>query len=385
MSPFRQSGAGQSGAEADAAPRLTVLSWPYRRRGVTNPYTRRLGEALSDQGLCVREFSAWALLTGRVDVWHMHWPEGTLRSPSRLLGLLRLTQFMLLVAVARLRNVACVWTMHNLESHERAHRDLERRLWRFLIPRLDGIMLLSRASRDLLLERHPAAREVPCHVIPHGHYRGSYPDTETRLSARATYGWTSGERIVAFVGRVRAYKNVDALITAFRAMPDPDLRLVVAGDADDPDVGRRLRQAAADDARVRLDLGFVPDDAIQRPLRAADLAVLPYRDVLNSGSAILALSFDCPVLVPERGAMGELRERVGAPWVQCYTGALTPETLRDALDQAARRPEGAPDLSAFEWSAIGRQLASFYRAIHRRNDAARRESRARPIEPNHEL
>ena len=51
---------------------------------------------------------------------------------------------------------------------------------------------------------------------------------------------------------------------------------------------------------------------------AADLVVLPFSDIMHSGSAILALSFNKPVLVPARGALPELQTRVGAAWVQTY-------------------------------------------------------------------
>jgi beta-1,4-mannosyltransferase len=43
-------------------------------------------------------------------------------------------------------------------------------------------------------------------------------------------------------------------------------------------------------------------------MRAADLIALPYKEILNSGSAILALSFDRPILVPAAGALAELSE-----------------------------------------------------------------------------
>jgi beta-1,4-mannosyltransferase len=68
--------------------------------------------------------------------------------------------------------------------------------------------------------------------------------------------------------------------------------------------------AAQRDARVRAYLGFVPDPDVQRFLKAADFVVLPYRDVLTSGAALLAISFARPLVVPRRGCLAEL-EREG--------------------------------------------------------------------------
>ena len=68
-------------------------------------------------------------------------------------------------------------------------------------------------------------------------------------------------------------------------------------------------------------------------LPATDLVVLPYRDILNSGSAVLALSFDRPVLVPRRGSLGDLQNHVGRQWVRTYEGDIGAAEL-----EAASRP-----------------------------------------------
>lgn len=342
---------------------LTLLSWPYRR-GVMNPYTERMGRAVAERGMDVAEFSPWRLLAGRADVWHMHWPEGAVRSRNPAVAALRLGAFALLVLAARARGVACVWTVHNLQGHDRTHPRLEEWLWRFLVPRLDGVVLLSQATEAPLWRRHPASRRLPSRVVPHGHFRGVYPNTIGRDAARARYGFGPRDRVAAFVGRIRPYKNVDQLIAAVRGLDDPALRLVVAGHADDPALGGRLRALAGDDPRIRLDLGFLPDDAMQVPLNAADLVVLPYQDILNSGAAILALSFGRPVLVPGLGAMGELRAMAGHPWVQCFDGPLTAGALERAL--AAVPAQGDPDLTPLDWSESGRRLADFYASLCRR-------------------
>ena len=60
-------------------------------------------------------------------------------------------------------------------------------------------------------------------VIPHGHYRAAYPNDVTRAEARERLGIAPDARVVAFVGQVRAYKNVPELVVAARALPDADV------------------------------------------------------------------------------------------------------------------------------------------------------------------
>lgn len=59
-------------------------------------------------------------------------------------------------------------------------------------------------------------------------------------------------------------------------------------------------------------LRFASDAEVADLFRAATIVVLTYREILNSGSALLALSFDRPV--PAKGAMAELEDRAGAEW-----------------------------------------------------------------------
>jgi hypothetical protein len=100
---------------------------------------------------------------------------------------------------------------------------------------------------------------------------------------------------------------------------------------------------------------------VQCYLRAADLVVVPFTELTNSGSALLALSFDRPILVPARGAMAEVQALVGGDWVYTYEEELTPDLLAAALDWAVKRPKDAvPRLDALEWPEIARRTLTCY-------------------------
>ena len=111
----------------------------------------------------------------------------------------------------------------------------------------------------------------------------------------------------------------------------------------------------------------MPDAEVARTVCAADLMVLPFSQILNSGSALLALSFNVPILVPAQGTLIELAELVGPEWVRTYPDTLTPEILADALQWAAQpRPTPAP-LDHFDWDSSGKATADFLRAIAQGN------------------
>jgi glycosyltransferase involved in cell wall biosynthesis len=113
-----------------------------------------------------------------------------------------------------------------------------------------------------------------------------------------------------------------------------------------------------------LRLELVDPAATAQLFAACDLVVLPYREILNSGTAMLALSYDRPVLLPDQGATGDLAAAVGPAWVRTYPGVMDPATLVDALAWARTqtRPSVAP-LDPFEWSAIATATLGAYRRV----------------------
>ena len=94
---------------------------------------------------------------------------------------------------------------------------------------------------------------------------------------------------------------------------------------------------------------------MQKFLRASDLIVLPYTEILNSGAAILALSFDRPILVPRWEALPDLQEIVGPNWVRLYDGELNPDIIRSSIQWVRTRqvgPDAHAPLEELNWDHI---------------------------------
>jgi hypothetical protein len=104
--------------------------------------------------------------------------------------------------------------------------------------------------------------------------------------------------------------------------------------------------------------------------------VLPYREILNSGTALLSLSFDRPVMMPRRGAGTELERSVGSDWLCLYD-----ELNRDGLERALARASMLPPVSdgrhlwPFEPGAVAAQtLRAYELVLGRANVAAHQRS-----------
>ncbi len=351
-------------ARPSASAPLRVLAWPGLGLRAKNPYTWLLYTHLAALGVRVRDFTPPRALLGGYDLLHLHWPEKALNAgslPGRLAGA---AAALAIIQAARLHRARVVWTAHNAHPHESRHPGLEQRYLASVVRKVDAVIHPSLAGQRSVEASYPRLAARPHAVVPLGHYRGSYPNELSRDEARAALGLSPAAQVVAFVGLVRPYKNVPLLIRTVRelARERPELTLLVGGAPLAPEVDREVRAAAGGDPRVRLTLEHLPEEDVQRFLVPADLVALPFMDITNSSSALLALTFDRPVLVPARGAMGELQAIVGSDWVRTYEGELTPRLLAEALDWARRPRPSPPPLEPLDWPEIARQTLALYRA-----------------------
>lgn len=322
---------------------LTVLQSVSAIRRTTNPYLVMLIASLENAGVRVRFFSYRTALLGRYDVVHAHWPENFVRGQTPLHSLVR--QLLMLAWLARLAltRTPVVRTLHNVGQHEEASR---RERW--LLRRFERRTAVVIRLNDVTPE--PLGQAVK--TIPHGHYRTWFVQHPTRPQVPGR---------LAFLGLIRGYKGVDNLISAFRAT-EGDLTLTVSGNPLTEALAAQIRELAAPDPRISLELAYVPDETLVAQVSEAELVVLPYRYMHNSGGALAALSLDRPVLVPANDVTATLAEEVGPGWVYTFDGDLSPRDLARAI--AAVREDHRrerPDLSRRGWSRAGEQHIDAYR------------------------
>jgi beta-1,4-mannosyltransferase len=327
-------------------PFLVQQSFPTPRP-TTNPYLVMLAESIAGQpGVAVRTFSWRSALLRPYDVLHVHWPEILVSGHSPLKQLVRQGLTLLLLTRLAVTRVPLVRTLHNLELPDGISRR-ERAILRLMERRTTLWIHLN--------EETPARADRPHETIVHGHYRDWFARHAQRDAVPGRLG---------YFGLIRRYKGVDRLLRAFREMP-ADASLRVGGRPSSPELARALEGLAAGDDRIALDLRFLDDAEVVDVVRSAELVVLPYREMHNSGGALTTLSLDRPVLLPANRVNDRLAEEVGPGWVHRYEGELTAEDIRRAVAAVRHIPTGSrPDLSRREWPDAGaRHVAAYRRAV----------------------
>ena len=349
-------------------PPLRVVMHPLQLSPDIQPYIALLAAALRQRGVDLTEYRTIDVVRHPPDVVHLHWPEHTLnrsRFRRRARGLLLLTTLWL----ARLRGAVLVLTAHNASPHDLTLDRFDAWFMRSFDRLVDGVLVLSRSGWiDVVRERPGLANSVVTHTR-HGDFRSAYPAPPPPEEARREIGIDPVKRTVVFAGQVRHYKGVTDLLDAAREL---DLQVVVAGACDDDALRVELERRAHADRRLHLRLGHQSSFELSRIVAAGTAVVLPYRRVLNSGSAMLALSLSRPVILPDTPTFRELQSEVGRRWVRLFHGdRLTSSSLETALLDP---PSGFPDLKDHDWGKVARATIEGYR----RTREMRR--RAAPVE-----
>jgi glycosyltransferase involved in cell wall biosynthesis len=229
------------------------------------------------------------------------------------------------------------------------------------------VIATSPAEMEDLSSLVPAERLV---LRRNGIDLGQFATLPSRTVFRHRYGITDDERIVLYVGRISAIKNLAQLLLAFRAACLDRARLVLVGPVSEPDYAARLHTLTGELAlrdQVVFPGPLYGEDKLAA-LAAADLFVLPSLYESYGNAAAEAVAAGVPVLLTETcGIAPQIAGRAGlaVPLGETeLTGGL--RAMLDDEEQRHRVTHARADvLHELSWDEPLRLTESLYEQIRR--------------------
>lgn len=276
--------------------------------GKENPYQFLMMEGLRKGGLEVAHgspskiFGIAKTALSRPDYLHFDWETNYYLRRSLWMTLVNVPLFILQVLFAKyIMRVQLVWTPHNVQPHDARYTRIHRICRRFLAAQVVWIRVFSEGT----VERMRQVLHVPAskfRVLPEGSYVGYYPNCVSKQDARERLGLDQTSMVFLYAGYIKPYKGIIEMINAFHQEVKEGILLIV-GKVMDQDYGKLVAQAQTKSVIVKDH--FIQDEELQYYMNAADVVVLPFKHIENSGSVIMAMGFAKPVIAPEVGVVAE--------------------------------------------------------------------------------
>lgn len=271
------------------------------------------------------------------------------------------------ILMARMAGLRVVVTVHDVESFKRdgKSRAMSRFAYSFCARLIVHNAVSERELRALVGSTSDRIR-----VVPHGSYVGLVPAILDRAEARRRLGLDEDARVVLFFGQIKTVKGLDLLIRAFsriHAGVAPCV-LLIAGKIwkDDFSEYQRLIDQSVARESIVLHIRYIDDDEVPMFYGSADLVVMPYRKIYQSGVLLMAMTLGVPVVTSDLPGMTEI-VRDGENGYLFRTEQV--DHLSEVLEQALAAGDDRERMTAnarrqmeteYSWSSIGRRLKEVY-------------------------
>jgi D-inositol-3-phosphate glycosyltransferase len=210
-------------------------------------------------------------------------------------------------------------------------------------------------------------------IIPHGSYLGLIPDLLEKKQAKLKLGVNENDKIVLFFGQIKEVKGLDVLINgfsqAFSGMTN--IKLVIAGKVwkDDFDKYESLIRKNKIHSQCIMHIRYIHDSEVPIYYGAADLIVLPYRKIYQSGVLLMSMSYGVPILASNIPGMTEIINNGDNGFLfdsndSCDLSVKLKSILANQSLLDSVSCNSIVDMKKnFDWNIIGLETANVYKAI----------------------
>lgn len=290
--------------------KLRVVCLPIA--GEKNPYQKLMMEGLNESGFLKAYFGCsgkiFPLLRTRLkyqpDFIHVDWIHQYYLRRSTFLSYVQFCLFVMdVVSVKFILRTKLVWTLHNIIPHDHSFNGPSKLARRFFARNCSRIRVFSANSIKNACSILNLA-EDKFSVFPEGSYAEYYKNDIDRSKARDELNLPKKAKVFLYLGFIKPYKGLISLVESFQKINySGEAVLLIVGEVKNKDYFEKLKIISGNSIIYRPQ--FILDDSLQVYFNAANVVVLPFDKIENSGSVILAMGFKKAIIAPNTGVLSE--------------------------------------------------------------------------------
>ena len=198
-----------------------------------------------------------------------------------------------------------VLTIHDVNSFSSRS---ENSIFNKLVYKLGNVILTH--NRFSLNELNKIDIVESIFIIPHGNYLPFISKTHTQKKAKEYFKISQNKKVLLFFGMIKKVKGLEILLKAFKNVvkKNNDIVLSIAGKVWKNDFS--LYQSIIDKNNLNeyciIHNRFIAEEKVSLYYNVADLVVLPYKKIYQSGVMLMAMSYDVPVLASDLPPIKEM-------------------------------------------------------------------------------
>lgn len=268
-------------------------------------------ELLEDEEFEIKSISVFnhfklvmGILSKKNAILHYHWLEF-----QDLKSLAGMPWKMLCIALFKLLGGKIVWTLHNEFPHDRRflglhvwlHKRMAKWAHKLHVHCASAIPLMSKRlqapKHKFFVQPHPV---FPSEIL-------SKKQAVTRLNEEIGLNLNPETPILLMFGNISRYKQIEQTAKIVISLPIACTLLIVGPiKKGNLKLYKELLQLSQQSERIILIPKFVKEEHVPLYQNAADLCVFNYREILSSGGVNMALSYNNPIIAPDKGCISEL-------------------------------------------------------------------------------
>jgi hypothetical protein len=317
-------------------------------------------------------FDEYSAYSTDYDIVWIHWPEAIFKWKEPTDDELNAFEADLL---RWKKHSAVIYTRHNYYPHNKSSR-ANRQLYDMILQNADCIVHLGEYSMHQLKSSTEAPNEAKQVMIPH-HIYTLYPNDVDKWQARAALGISRDSKVLLVFGAIRSSKERKFMLTVFRRLTFARKVLLAprmvyyVQTRQNGGIARRLQKyltratnlVYSFSSHYKFDNVFVDNNMVQYYCNSADAMFIPRRKSLNSGLALLGLSFRIPVLGRDIGNISEVLKNSGNFTYAADSSVHAADVISELFNESVNYQPDQEYINSLHPKIVAQQYTNLFRSM----------------------